>query len=287
MKCSIICVVRNDGYGIHQRERTINFLKSLDSIPVKNMYEIIFVEWNPISTNKSFVDEYFEFMPTNIDKWVVEIPPSIHSEIENPHNLPVFEYYGKNVGARNSNGDFLIFTNPDNVFYTRTWKDIIDNISENHFLRLCRADVRFNHFNESDDLDTITKNLMNDLYFFYAIPGAENEYNHIKMDEINYGFEWDTAHCAASGDFFGVTKQNFHKIKGYRESFTYSSYDSIILFDSMDLGLKQKILPKYSIHIDHSRPHIHRVPITDERNPPPKKDNWGLVDYNIIKKYKI
>ena len=48
-KISIICVVRNDNYGLHQADRTIGFLKSLNEIPNKDSYEIILVEWNPIN----------------------------------------------------------------------------------------------------------------------------------------------------------------------------------------------------------------------------------------------
>jgi hypothetical protein len=285
-KISIICVVRNDDYGMYQVERTIAFLKSLNEIPNKNSYEIVFVEWNPIIHELSFYDKYIDYIPEGIDIKFVIVSEDAHKSIENPNNLPVFEYYGKNVGARQSSGEFLIFTNPDNVFFPQTWIDIEYSISNEHFLRLCRADVKFTNneiiYNTTGD-ETI-KQLMKNNFIFYYAPASELT-DAKSYEELVEGFIWDINHEGASGDFFGISKENYYKIKGYREFWTYGGFDGIICRDAKSIGLKQFILPKYSVHIDHERPHLHTKPGTNIYYLELNKfndENWGLNSHNGI-----
>jgi hypothetical protein len=282
-KISIICVVRNDNYGLHQVDRTIGFLKSINEIPNKNSYEIIFVEWNPIDNELSFYDKYKNYFPKSIDIKVVVVSQKVHESIYNPNNLPVFEYYGKNVGARRSDGEFLIFTNPDNIFFPQTWIDIESNISEEYFMRLCRADVKLvdsNIIHGTSGMETITK-LMNSHYHFYEAPGHHNKRAE-HYEKMTDGFFWDINHEGASGDFFGISKKNFTKIKGYREYWTYGVYDGIICKDSKSVGLKQFILPKYSVHIDHSRPHLNSKTGTNHNLQELNDFEWGLNNNNEI-----
>jgi hypothetical protein len=285
-KNSIICVVRNDGYGMYQVERTIAFLKSLNEIPNKDSYEIVFVEWNPIIDELSFYDRYIDYLPKYIDIKIVIVSEDAHKSIENPSNLPVFEYYGKNVGARHSSGEFLIFTNPDNVFFPQTWIDIEYSISNEHFLRLCRADVRFTNseiiYNTTGD-ETIKQLMKNNFIFYYA---PDSELTDAKSyEELVEGFISNLNHEGASGDFFGISKENYYKIKGYREFWTYSGFDGVICRDAKSIGLKQFILPKYSVHIDHQRPHLNTKPGTNTDYLELNKfndENWGLNNHNGI-----
>jgi hypothetical protein len=286
-KISIVCVVRNDDYGLHQVDRTIGFLKSLNEIPNKDSYEIVFVEWNPIIHELSFYDKYINYFPKEIDIKLVIVSKDAHESIENPTHLPLFEYYGKNVGARHASGDFLIFTNPDNVFFPQTWIDIESNVSENHFMRLCRADVRFNDtkiIHDTTGNETI-KQLMNSHFFFYYVPG--HSLTHAKeYEELTEGFIWDINHEGASGDFFGVSKENYNKIKGYREFWTYGGFDALICKDSKSIGLQQFILPKYSVHIDHTRPHQFSRQGTSMDLQHVNDENWGLNNHSGVSEMK-
>jgi hypothetical protein len=292
-KISIICVVRNDDYGLHQVDRTIAFLKSLNEIPNKDIYEIVFVEWNPIIDELSFYDRYINYLPKSIDIKFVIVSKETHESIENLNNLPVFEYYGKNVGARHSSGEFLIFTNPDNVFFPQTWIDVESNISDKYFLRLCRSDVRFTDtkiiYNTTGN-ETV-KQLMDSHFHFYYVPDSTTLTDAKSYEELSEGFIWDTNHEGASGDFFGISRENYYKIKGYREFWTYGGFDSIICKDAKSIGLKQFILPKYSVHIDHTRPHQYEKQGTDIKLELEyiNNENWGLnnrsgisvTDYHI------
>jgi hypothetical protein len=253
------------------------------------MYELVLVEWNPIEGVNMFHEEYDRFLPKNLSIKVITVPNNVHSKIENPYGLPLFEYYGKNVGARRSNGDFLIFTNPDNFFFPRTWVDIVDNISDDYFLRLCRADVRWD--GNGIDFENYQSNLPNLLmrnhFHFYGVPGTSDKLTSSELDLVDKSFEWDIRHEGASGDFFGISKKNYYKINGYREFYTYSTYDGIIMKDSNSIGLRQIILPKYSIHIDHSRPHLNSVPYTNVDTAPINGTNWGFLNEDGIKIHTI
>ena len=282
-KISIICVVRNDNYGLHQEDRTIGFLKSLNEIPNKDSYEIILVEWNPINGELSFYEKYKKYFPSGVDIKIVNVSEEAHKSIYNPNDLPLFEYYGKNVGARHTSTDFFIFTNPDNIFFPQTWIDIESYISEDYFMRLCRSDVRFTDssiIHNTKGVGTITSLMQNHFHFYE--PPSHPQNNASYFENLSEGFLWDVNHEGASGDFFGISKKNFYKIKGYCEYWTYGVYDGLICRDSKKIGLSQLILPKYSVHIDHSRPHLFNKQGTDNNIKNTNGEDWGLYNKNGI-----
>jgi hypothetical protein len=150
-------------------------------------------------------------------------------------------------------------------------------------MRLCRADVNLvdsNIIHETYGLDTI-KGLMKNHYHFYEAP--THHLNRAEFyEEMVEGFMWEINHEGASGDFFGISKNNYHKIKGYREYWTYGGFDSIICRDCKSIGLKQFILPKYSVHIDHSRPHMQSNPSTNLNLQNYNTEDWGLNNIDGI-----
>ena len=47
---------------------------------------------------------------------VIEVPPSVHRRLPKADEMAFFEYTAKNVGIRRAHGEFVLATNPDNVF---------------------------------------------------------------------------------------------------------------------------------------------------------------------------
>jgi hypothetical protein len=214
-KISIICVVRNDGYGELQIDRTNAFLKSLQEIPNKEKYELVLVEWNPPQDSKSFFQQYKEILPKNLDIKIVQVPNIVHTKVPNKNNLPLFEYIGKNVGVIRASGDYLIFTNPDNIFFPETWIEIVNNANENELLRLCRLDVRIANTQiiYEDKFSTFLQQVQKYKIQFYHPPAHEIQ----TVDEfltIKDSFIWDINHEGASGDFLGISKKNLESING-------------------------------------------------------------------------
>jgi hypothetical protein len=289
-KISIICVVRNDGYGELQIDRTNAFLKSLQEIPNKEKYELVLVEWNPPQDSKSFFQQYEEMLPKNLDIKIVQVPNTAHIKVPNKNNLPLFEYIGKNVGGIRASGEYLIFTNPDNIFFPETWLQIANYANESELLRLCRLDVKITNTRiiyENDFSSFLEQVQKNKIQFFH--PPGYGIQNVDEFSTIKDPFIWEINHEGASGDFLGISKKNFELINGYREYEDYGSCDGYIIRDLKKNQIKQRILTRYSIHIDHGRPHLHRVPNAGFSENNPNHKNFGLKNFEEIKitNYKL
>jgi hypothetical protein len=263
-KLSVIGVVRNDDYGMYLKERLTCFFKSIQECEYD--IELVLTEWNPPSDRKSFYEEYKNILPTNKKIKIVTVSNEIHNSLQNSHLFPVFEYLGKNVAARHSTGDYLLFTNPDNIFVKDLWDEIFENLDDTHFLRAARSDIFFKYINFEDlNVQEILKKL----------PTKETHWYN------NSGELFGNA----SGDFLCVEKNNFLKICGYDELYTYSHIDSLGLFKLRKSGIKQKVLSNVTYHIDHLRPHILTMVAnnveTKGRIKHTFNDNWGLSDKDL------
>jgi len=285
-KISIICVTRNDEYGMHQDLRTRVFLNGLNQIKNKEIYELVLVDWNPLPDRLSFYEQYKDLFPKNLKTKFVTVPSEVHKSIVGSSVCRVFEYHGKNVGARYSSGSYLIFTNPDNFFFPELWSHVENNISDELFTRLCRCDVK-NPNSGYVNVDIIDgRSLIENPLHFYSTPSHNLTLpkDYLSLDK---GFYWDVNHEGASGDFLGVSKSNFQKVKGYVEHYTYGLFDGLILKDFVNLGLKQFILPTISIHIDHSREGVIGRMSTQINDVHVKNESWGLLGEDRISVIEI
>lgn len=280
-KISIICVTRNDEYGMHQDARTKVFLNGLNQIQNKKKYELVLVDWNQVPDRLPFYEQYKESFPKDLKTKIVTVPSEVHQSVVGSKLLNVFEYHGKNVGARYSSGEYLIFTNPDNFFFPELWSHIENNINDNSFMRLCRYDVRIPYIGYIDTDVIVGKSLLDNPLYFYSVPGhhlkTPNEYQF-----LSEGFYWEIGHEGASGDFLGVSKKNFEEINGYIEHYTYGGFDGIIMRDLFKKGLKQFILPTFSVHIDHQREKNIAAAPTNVDWEFERTESWGLPNNDKI-----
>jgi hypothetical protein len=285
-KISIICVTRNDEYGMYQDLRTKVFLNGLNQIPNKEKYELVLVDWNQVSDRLPFYEQYKDIFPKGISTKIITVPSEVHQSIVGWSVFKVFEYYGKNVGARYSSGSYLIFTNPDNFFFPELWSHIENNINDDSFLRLCRYDVRmpYTGYINVDVIDG--KTLFESPLRFYEAPAHElkTPKDYLSLSE---GFYWGVNHEGASGDFLGVSKKNFEEINGYVEYHTHGGFDGLIIQDLVKKGLKQFILPTISVHIDHSRGIDSGVTMTNLKYEYERTESWGLLGNDKISVIEI
>jgi hypothetical protein len=263
---SVVAVVRNDNYGLHLEDRLIGFFNSIREC-IYNI-ELVLVEWNPPTDRKSFYEEFYHIIPNNKKLKIITVLNDTHKKIEHNQYFNVFEYWAKNVGARNASNDYVLFTNPDNIFTKELWDELFLNLSPEHFIRAVRADF----FYQKLDYKNLTVSEIVNTLPIMAI------HNHSVPNERFFG--------NAAGDFLCTSKESVFKIKGYDEYSTFSHIDAMILDKLGNTGLNQKLFNNYTYHIDHYRPNNNTADIynlyTVDINGYVYKDDWGLLNENII-----
>lgn len=196
---SIVLTGRNDNYGDCFEERIFFTLrenqKLLDRIGIG--YEIVFVEWNPIS-DRSFLSEKLCSEFPKIRAFIV--PHDIHHSYCTNKNMNFCEMPAKNVGIRRSQGSYVLIINADIILS----KKIVQKISKivpkyNEIYRAQRVDV------ESDDLKTTWE---------------ETKISIIRNGEENIP---PVDYLGAGGDFCFARKSVFEEVGGFEERFCFTT----------------------------------------------------------------
>ena len=276
MYLSIVCVSRNDNYGGNALNRFEYFIKSLDfclkKYNLNDDVELVLVEWNPQIDKENFKTiiknlniKYNFLFKINI----ITVPNEYHSKLN--IKVPVCEFHGKNLGLKNSNGEFILFTNPDIVFQESLFEKIKQkNLNINNFYRCMRIDVNNkNIYNNILDYENLITYCNNNIITYNSIYSSINNYNKVQYNnDINKSKTLNDLFTNASGDFTLANKKNLLLLKGYYESNeTFTHIDSMLVYQLYFLGCEQVVLDyDCSIfHIDHDR-HDKKVLNGDRAN---------------------
>ena len=264
MYLSIVCVSRNDNYGGNGLNRFEYFISSIDfclkKLNISRDVELVLVDWNPPEDKEDFnsiidkLDKKYNFL---FEYTIKTISREYHQGLN--IKIPIVEFEGKNVGLSLAKGEYILLTNPDIVFQVEFFKNILNkSFDKNYFYRSMRIDV--------DNKDIYTEKLEYDKLINYC----ENNiilYNTAytsckKFDKSKFENEKKTCtlnsdlYTNASGDFTLAHRDVLYKIKGYYETKdTFTSLDTILIYQLYLSGIKQKILDFDSsiYHIEHDR----------------------------------
>lgn len=160
---SFVMVGRNDNYGGDFLERMQMSVDSILSLSRRHSLsaELVIVEWNP-PENRPTLDTALDWPKvSNQQIRIVRVPRKVHDRLPNSDAIPVFEYIGKNVGIRRSNGDFVLSTNPDIIYNSEMIEYFSgENLSDSDFYRANRHDVKNidYEYKSVDDLLTFCNN---------------------------------------------------------------------------------------------------------------------------------
>lgn len=266
-KLSIVIVGRDDGYGDDQltpydaitpdtfcfrMKRTIeNNIKLFKDKGYDVQYVV--VDWSPIDEKTLDKNEYTSLPLKNKNvKHVIVPPSSVQERGWNPKNF--YEYYAKNVGIRNSDGEYVLITNPDIMFT----KEIVESI----------CNVIFG------------KNENKIYYRPYSRIDVSNDLNYLAegISFIQNGlFQDQTLGTPAAGDFLLSKKENF---VGYNENIDtnptkqQTSMDGNILFTMYSQGIYPCQLNGSILHLDHAKPHQKEGHL--DSNPYINRKDWGM-----------
>lgn len=228
MYLSIVCVTRDDNYGERARERFASFAKS---IPEGNDWELIVVEWNPLEYDKSKkpMIEIINGLELPYKARVITVPFTEHRRLLSIY--PVLEYYGKNLGLIHSQGQYVLFTNPDIVFPPQLFDYIREYpFKQNCIYRASRYDVDRSVLDSHNLLEACRTHII-DKHLADIDPGN------------------------AAGDFTIVHNSHAKAVGGYVQTtllFTFLDSEFVERLRK-ERNLSYKILPMPIYHIDHDR----------------------------------
>lgn len=297
---SIVIVGRNDDYGVNFIERMNIFIRSLDYQVKKHpsdFLELIIVEWNPLPDRAPLKDVIL--IPKNYTVRVITVPPKIHSSLDDIYG-PVLEFYGKNVGIRRAQGEFILVSNPD-ILFTQQLIDFIAKKDLDYGTVIYRAD-RYDYHGEG------IENCTEEQYIPFALKNTFQVHTHPETIPVTnnsslFSLEktQDTDNVRrsiatnASGDFILSHRNNFYKAYGLAWESSVSrghvdSFSMVRLFDIAKINQQQIFTSPFCIfHMDHSRkpnditwdPDLARK-VTGWAGwfaqPSWFQDNWGLAD---------
>lgn len=264
MDLSIVLGGRDDNYGenfIERLDQAVSTnLKNLDNTDID--YEMIIVDFNPIDNKYLHQNELLKESLSHQRVTNIIVDPSV-SEEEDLSPQTYYEYFAKNVGARNSKGVLILTTNSDIILSQNLIDDIKSEISND----------------EKDDL-------------FYRCRfrgeiqlGTSPDENTQSIDLHNPSFP-DGCICGLfSGDatmfsrkvFFEVATGYNENEKRHRTHLSQSAMDGEILWNVYKKGKKLKLLESPYYHIHHGRPNQRDNFYSQDTYT--NKPNWGFVDY--------
>lgn len=255
---TIIVVGRNDDYQGDFKTRLETTL-SWNLRHIKG--EAIYIEWNPLPGRPSDAEWLVERFP-NLRVFIV--PPGIHESCCTNPDMPLMEYFAKNVGIRRADTSWICAMNADVAF----GPDIVNRL---HCLRkeylygTNRTDLRWNNHQLS-----------------YRTLG--NRKLHLSTLIMNKDHTY-------VGDFLLAHRDAWHQARGYDESLTdkRAGCDRRGLAQMYHMGIRPRYLGTH-FHLDHpeamkySRDDHHgRIFDPFENLPYQNSTAWGLADTQEIR----
>lgn len=255
-RLSIVYSVRDPDYGhglLHRMQVSLNALAAL-ARDCRLDYELIVVEWNPPPGKRTIRESLSspEYSTGRIR--FIEVGPSVHDEFESGDELPFLEYIAKNVGIRRAQGDWILASSPDVLFNKQLVQFLAcASLERESFYRIDRQDVSGSipvgaSWREALAICRKSVFLAHEIDgSFPVIPAPEMWHSYLIRRLRGQASErspkpCDRPHTNASGDFFLMSRENWHRLRGYTELRSHAHIDSIICWTAWSAGLKQVCL---------------------------------------------
>lgn len=282
---SIVVVGRNDNYGGDFTQRLQNCIdwntKYLEQYNIET--EFIIVNWNPVSENKSLVEEITWPKQRKLVSFkVYTVSNEVHSKFIDPtvrDTVPLFEFIAKNAGIRRATGKYILCTNADILISPDILKFIGKRkLNQSTYYRADRWDYskvkeqRITDFYANgiavfkkgfiyDVSEKSSKHLSNTVLSKYNALRVQwylwkkKNYNFCNRFSIPVVYEIGgyLAHCNASGDFMLMHSDCWKKLRGYAEFTSISTHTDSILSILARSMYKEEVFSSPVFHQEHER----------------------------------
>lgn len=171
-----------------------------------------------------------------------------------------YEYYGKNVGIRQSKGKYILISNPDDVITDELMSNIHTKLNENNDNEYYRC---YSRLDVDHELNIIAEGL--------SFPKNGNI-----LDEV--------IGTPASGDFVLTTNEILVNMTGYYEEYSNGNQtmlDGKLLINLYKNGVKPIQLEGSILHLDHKKHDRSGKPTNWTEKYINQKNIWGFNSYNI------
>ncbi len=290
---SVVIVGRNDNYGVDFAGRLSNFVEHLDR-QIKddsNLLELIIVEWNPLPEHPTIK----EILPKTDNLFIRVITVDNETHLTVGNEIPVYECYAKNVGARRANGNFVLLTNPDILFTDELITEFSKRrLRDGDYYRLDRYDFDSKGMSQlpKDEWinfairNTFQAHIVNDLAAaspkFDSVPSIW----HLPRSLITNR----SLHSNGAGDFILISKPALEHIGGLFENtkeIYHNDSTSMMRFGHFDLKHVVFSIPLCIFHQDHlrseRRPWNRNEMIKSyELGSTKGSDTWGLKHRKLL-----
>jgi hypothetical protein len=235
--------------------------------------ELVAVEWNVSAEDQGKIAEAMRH--TTLPTRIIHAPESLHAQAFNPHGFNYFEWPPKNIGIRRARGEFVLSTNPDDIF------------SEEMIEYLAKRELQHGHFYRANRHDTRDGEVFRICYPTGG-KGPNDSEEEIRRPSSPLACEWheNMIHYSASGDFTLMAKDDWFAIHGNPEREYNNSIDGQTLRLCVLKGMRQVILPYPIYHPDHPRTLNFSqtanglfAPVWDDHFPHAKEngEGWGFA----------
>jgi hypothetical protein len=197
---------------------------------------------------------------------IIHVPRSVCYAVPNPNRLPYLEFQPKNVAIRRARGQWILSTNPDDVWSSEfveflSW----ELLHKDNFYRVNRYDVKYGKVFR---------------ICYETCCAAPGEPHNVPTPG---GVEPGGLHFNAAGDFLLMHRDSWWNMHGHPEQPYSHTVDGQSVYLAHLKGLKQVILPFPLYHPEHDRTLNLNVdgeliaPDWDGNHPHTKEndDSWG------------
>lgn len=283
-KITIVYVARDDKYGdehnivnmpsrdnIHFKQKYIikyNNVQRIKCALKKNIelldkyftdnYVIIIVDWSPI--NDQFLyknNELKDILQNNNIKNIIVNKEIIEKYGLNPTRF--YEYFGKNIGVRFADSEYILISNPDDILSEELVLQMSIQVYDNNHYYRC-----YSRFDVDHELNVIDEGL--------CFPKNGNI-----LDEV--------MGTPASGDFILASKQTFLNMKGFSETKINNNgneayCDGQFIIKMYNNKIMPVILNASILHLDHKK-HDRSGGTNDWMKDYDNDDTWGFNSFVI------